>query len=59
MIHQECATKVENVCPGCKAEVFATEIANNKCDKCGGSLENRIENVSVTVNPLPIFATML
>lgn len=55
----ECTTKVESVCPSCKEEVFAVEIANNKCDKCGSSLENRIENVAVTVNPLPIFATML
>jgi len=59
MIHtQECATKVESVCPKCKVEIGAIEIASNECDKCGSSLEGRIENVAVTANPLPIFATM-
>lgn len=52
---QECVTKVESVCPKCKVEVSATEVASNECDKCGSSLEGRIENVAVTVNPLPIF----
>jgi ribosomal protein L37AE/L43A len=58
MNQDECVTKVESVCPKCKVEIFAIEIASNECDKCGSSLEGRIENVSVTVNPLPIFATM-
>lgn len=60
MIHnQECITKVEYNCSECNTEVYAADIKAKKCSKCGADLTMPVQNVTVTVNPLPIFATTL
>jgi len=55
-VGEECAHKVEILCPSCNKDVDTTELAAMKCNDCGADLKDPQQNVAIAVTSIPIFA---
>jgi hypothetical protein len=55
-IGDDCATKIEILCPNCERDVDETELASQKCSDCGHDLTQPKQSVEVHATSIPTFA---
>ncbi len=55
-IGDDCATKIEILCPNCGRDVDETELAVQKCNDCGYDLTQPKHSVEVHATSVPAFA---
>jgi DNA-directed RNA polymerase subunit RPC12/RpoP len=55
-VGDDCATKIEILCPSCERDVDETELAAQKCNDCGHDLSQPKQSVEVHATSIPTFA---
>jgi uncharacterized protein (DUF983 family) len=53
-IGDDCATKIEILCPNCGRDVDEAELAVQKCNDCGYNLSQPKQSVAVAVTSVPV-----
>ena len=55
-IGDDCATKIEILCPNCERDVNEAELAAQKCSDCGHDLTQPKQSVEIHATSIPTFA---
>ena len=55
-VGDDCATKIEILCPNCERDVNEAELASQKCNDCGHDLSQPKQSVEVHATSVPTFA---
>jgi hypothetical protein len=55
-VGDDCAHKVEILCPNCGRDVDETELFNKTCNDCGSSLNSPQQSVEIHATSIPAFA---
>jgi hypothetical protein len=55
-IGDDCATKIEILCPNCERDVDETELAAQRCNDCRHDLSQPKQSVEVHATSVPTFA---